>query len=316
MANTTYGTDGLLATTINAYRNTLADNVFTSKILLWILQNAGSIESQSGGNNIVQQLMYAEAPNKGSYEGSDVFNTAANTGISAAEFPWRQMYGLFSVTGIEKAKNQGKPQLMKLVSTRLKQLEMSIAEELERQLWSDGSGNAQKDFYGLAAIVDSSNPSWGNLGGIDRSTYSYWQANETAIGGAMTLANMSTGYNDVSEGNDHPSNVLTTQTLYEKYEGLVQSSLRLEDTRMGDAGFQNLMFKGAPMAFSANATSGEVLFLNMQYIHLVKLSDVWFKVSDMMQPTNQDAFFQHILLYGNLTVSNCARQGKMTGVTA
>jgi hypothetical protein len=315
MSNATYGTDGLLATTLKAYRPTLEDNVFTSKILLWILKNAGSIESQDGGEKIVQPLMYAEAPNKGSYEGSDVFNTADNTGISAAEFPWRQYYGLFSITGIEKAKNSGKSALLKLVKARLLQLEMTIAEQMEVMFFGDGSGNGQKDWYGLGAIVDSSNPAWGNLGGIDRSANSYWQSYESALGGALTLAAMSTAYNTTSEGADHPSNILTTQTLYEAYETLVVAKLQLEDTKMGDAGFQNLLFKGAPMAFSANVTSGDVLFLNMQYIKLTKLGNVWFQPSEMMQPTNQDAFYQHLLCYGNMNVSNCKRQGKITGAT-
>jgi hypothetical protein len=126
---------------------------------------------------------------------------------------------------------------------------------------------------------------------------------------------MRTIYNDVSEGNDHPSNILTDQERYEDYEALVAANLQVEDTKLGDAGFQNLMWKGAPMAFSSDATAGEMLFLNMQYIHLTKLSGVWFQASELQQPTNQDVLYQHLKLYGNLNASNCARQGKLTGLT-
>jgi len=122
-------------------------------------------------------------------------------------------------------------------------------------------------------------------------------------------------YNNVSEGNDHPSNILTDQDEYEAYEALVAAKLQVEDTKMGDAGFQNLMFKGAPIAFSANCPDGDVYFLNMQYIKLTKLSNVWFSPSELQQPTNQDVFYQHLLCYGNLNATNCARQGKITGAT-
>lgn len=316
MANTDYGTDGLLTTTLNNYRNKLEDNVFGSKVLLWILKSAGRIENLDGGEKIVVPLMYAAAPNKGSYSGSDTFTTEANTGISAAEFPWKQYYGLFSIEGIEMAKNSGKAALLRLLDARVTQLEMTMADQIDAMLYGDGSGNAGKDFHGLGAIVDSSNPSWGNLGGIDRSTYSYWQASESALGGSLTLAAMRTRYNTVSEGKDQPSNILTTQTLYEAYEGLLQSGVRHEDVKMGDAGFQNLMFKGAPIAWSDQVTSGEMLFLNMKYITLNTLAGVWFKPSDLKQPTNQDVFYKHLLCYGNLVVSNCSRQGKITGATA
>ena len=261
--------------------------------------------------------MYKAAPNKGSYSGSDVFTTSAPTGITAAEFPFRQYYGLLSIEGIEMAKNQGRPAILKLLATRLKQVEMTIAEELETMLWGDGAGNGQKDFFGLAAIVDASDPSWGDFGGIDRTAAAgaYWRAQETDVSGALTLAAMRTMYNDASSGNDHPSNILTDQERYEDYEALVAANLQVEDTKMGDAGFQNLMFKGAPIAFSDDATSGEMLFLNMQYIHLTKLSNVWFEASELQQPTNQDVMYQHLKLYGNLNASNCARQGKLTGLT-
>ena len=306
-----------MTTTLKAYRSTLVDNIFKSKILLWILQAAGRIENQDGGTAIVQPLMYKAAPNKGSYSGSDVFETAAPTGLTSAEFPWRQFYGLISIEGIEMAKNQGRPAIMRLLATRLKQIEMTISEELETMLWGDGSGNGQKDFYGLAAIVDSSDPAWGDFGGIDRtaSTGAYWRAKETDPSTTLALTQMRTMYNDVSEGNDHPSNILTTQVLYEAYEALVAASLQVEDTKLGDAGFQNLMWKGAPIAFSSDATTGEMLFLNMQYIHLSKLSGVWFQASELQQPTNQDVMYQHLKLYGNLNASNCARQGKLVGLT-
>lgn len=315
MANTDYGTDGLLATTLKKYIPTLADNVFSSKPLLWILKNAGRVVNVDGGEKIVQPLMYAESPNVGSYQGSDVFTTDANTGISAAEFPFRQFYGLFSITGIERAKNSGRQALLKLLDSRAKQLEMSMSERLEAMLFGDGSGNAGKDFYGLGAIIDSSNPSWGNLGGIDRSTYSYWSAQETAVGAAnVTLAGMATMYNDCSEGVDQPSNIIATQNGYEAYEALLTDNIRYKDTEMGDAGFQNLLFKGAPITFSPNVTAQEMLFLNVKYLELNSLASVWFKPSEMLQPTNQDAFYKHLLCYGNLTVSNCKRQGKLTGL--
>lgn len=313
--NSIFGSDGLIATTLKAYRGTLADNVFKANVFSWILKNAGAKENQDGGTHLVQELMYAQAPNKGSYADDDVFATAPNTGITAAQFDWKQYYGLFSITGIEKAKNSGKPALLKLIKTRIMQLEMTMAAQMESMWFGDGAGNSQKDWTGLGAIVSSSNPSWGNLGGIDRSANPYWQATETAVGGALTLANAGTLYNTVSQGADHPTNILTTQTLYEKYEALVAAKLQLEDTKMGDAGFQNLMFKGAPVAFSDEVTAGEWINLNMQYIHLVSLSNVWFTPSALQQPTNQDAFYQHILCYGNMSVSNPSRQGKLTGAT-
>lgn len=305
----------ILSTTLSDYANTLEDNVFTSKPGLWALQQGGRVVEHSG-NTIVQQLLYAESANKGSYADDDVFTTAANAGITAAEFPWKQYYALVHFNGIEIGKNEGnRTQLINLVTARLKQAEMTIAENIDQMFFGDGSGNTNKDWDGLEAIVDSADPSWGDLGGIDRATNTWWKATKTAAGGALSTALMRTLYNTVSEGNDHPTNVFTRRQGFEAYEALMVGQIRYEDTQMADAGFSNLMFKGAPVAFDTYVGSQIVYMVNLKYIELAKLGDNWFKPSDMVKPTNQDVFYKTLVSYGNFAVSNCKRQGKLTGVT-
>jgi hypothetical protein len=324
MSNSDFGTDGLIATTLKNYRPTLEDNVFGAKVLLWILKSAGIIDNVDGGRSIVQPLIYAGAPNTGSYADDDVFATAANTGISAAEFPWKQYYGLIHFTGIELSQNKGKSALLSLMKARLQQVELTMADDLNTMLWGDGSGNSGKDFMGLAGIISASDPSVGDLGGIDRAN-TYWKATtKTATSGnTLALADLSNVYNTASEGKDHPDFIVTTQTAYEAYEALLQDDSRYTSTEMGDAGFQNLLFKGAPIAFDnacddATSTEAEapVWFLNTQYLSLSKLDNKWFTPSDLAQPTNQDAFYKHLICYGNLVVSNCARQGVLYNVHA
>ena len=157
------------------------------------------------------------------------------------------------------------------------------------------------------------------LGGIDSTGTGngFWASTETAATGTpanLTLAQMATLYNDVSVGNDQPTIVITSQSGYEAYEALLQPQLRYTDATTADAGFQNLLFKGAPVTFDSSATSGTMYMLNNKYLRLVAHSDVWFKPTPFVRPTNQDARFAQILCYGNLTVTNRARQGKLTGI--
>lgn len=303
--------DAVIATTLSHYENKLADQVFSSKPLLWSLKNAGRVKNYHG-ISIVQQLIYGEAVNHGSYADSDVFATAAQTGISAAEFPWRQYYGLIYFTGLELAKNTGKEQLISLMEARVDQVEMTISENLDEMLFGDGTGNGGKDFMGLAGLVNSTT---NTVGGIDRSTYTWWQPSRVNEAGSLSLASMRTAYNDPSEGIDQPTNGFTTQAVYEAYEGLLQSNVRHEDVEMGDAGFQNLMYKGAPLVFDAYCDTGLLYFLNMKYITLAKLDDVWFQPSELQKPTNQDVYYKTLILYGNLILSNSKRQSVLYGIT-
>lgn len=324
--NATYGTDGLLATTLKHYVPKLEDNVFGSKPLLWILKNSGSIKDIGGGAKIVKPLIYAASSNVGSYADDDVFSTAANAGISAAEFDFAQYYGLVHFTGIELAKNSGKEQLLSLMESRMQQVELSMADGINAMLWKDGAGNSGKDFIGIGAIISASDPSWGDLGGLDRTANTWWKASTKAASTANTLslADMSNIYNTASEGSDHPDYAVTTQTGFEAFEALLTSAVRFEDTQMGEQGFQNLKFKGVPITFDDDVEGGgttaeqesPMFFLNTKYLELSKLAGKWFSPSDMLQPTNQDAFYKHLVCYGQLTVSNCARQGVLYDIHA
>ena len=310
-AITTYGTDGLLATTISHYIPKMEDNVFSSKPLLWALREAGRIKNFHG-NKIVVPLMYAEAANHGTYADDDVFGTAANTGLSAAEFAFKQYYGLVHFTGIELAKNTGREAILSLVEARMQQLEMTIAENLDEILFT-GDGITGTQWLGIdqiAGLIDVV------VGDIDSTTYTWWEPTVDDTNAALTLARMRTAYNSASEGNDHPTNIFTTQTGFEKYEALLDDTVRFLDPKMGDAGFQNLMFKGAPITFDTYCTSDHMFFLNLKYLTLAKLNDVWFSPSDWLKPTNADVQYKHIRCYGNLVVSNCARQSAIGDMTA
>jgi hypothetical protein len=300
---------------------------------MFALENAGAIQDEPGGTAIVQPLIYAESANVGSYADYDIFATDPNTGISAAEFPWRQFYGLFHYSGIEEAMNSGSEALLNLLEARGKQLRLSMAEEMERQFFDDGSDNSGKDFDGIAAIVSASDPSWGDLGGIDRGANAYWRATEKDHAGdngstaGLLQLNMANVYNTVSNGSEHPNFLAGTQDAFELYEAELIPQLRFEDSVMADGGFQNLLFKGAPFTFSeyaqvaftensVAAAEDPIWFLNLDYIHLKKLASKWFSVTPPARPVNQDAEYVSILCYANLTTSNPSRQGVLYSVTA
>ncbi|MCL1587016.1 MAG: phage major capsid protein [Actinomycetia bacterium] len=322
----TWGSTGLLSTTLEKYlEKAFQEQIFTSRVLLWILKSSGRILNADGGVSLLEPILTDSAPNVGSYADYDVFATDPNKGFGMAEFNWRQFYGLIHISGIEQAMNMGEAAVINLLQARVSQLEETMGEEINKQLFSNGAGNSGKDFDGLALLIDAAS----TVGGIDRTTDTYWQSKVTTGVGltAGLIAAMRTMYNDVSEGNDHPTNLLTVQSVYENYENLLQPQIRYTDTKMADAGFQNLLFKGAPIAWDRFADYGftdgavataedPIWFLNMKYLALRKLDNVWFKSGDLLQPTNQDAFYKNVRCYGNMTVSYPKRLGVLHNANA
>lgn len=306
--------DSLLSTTLANYRPQLTDNIFTARPLTYFLMEKGRIRMQDGGTKIVEPLIYGQNSTVASYSGYDTISLTAQEGISAAEYDWKQYAASIAISGIEEAKNNGEAAIVNLLEAKIMQAEESMKEGFNQMFYGDGTGNSGKNWLGLGAIVEAS----GTVGGINRATAGneFWRSYEENTAGALTLAQMSTAYNSVSVGNDHPDMVLTTQTLFEKYESLLQPQLRYTDTKTADSGFQNLLFKAAPVAYDAHCTAGVVYFLNSKYLTLVGHSGKWFSQTEFVRPENMDAAYALIMCYGNLTCRNAAKQGKLTAKTA
>lgn len=309
MANANF--DTLLSTTLNKYQKRLTDNIFNARPLTKWLTDKSRMRMDDGGVKIIEPILYSGNSTVASYSGYDTIALTAQTGVTAAEFAWKQLAGSVAISGIEEAQNNGDSRILNLLETKIMQLEESLQDKLTTMLYADGSGNSGKDWAGIAGYVDSS----GTVGNIDPTVDTYWKSTETAVGGALTIANMTTLFNTVSKGADTPDGIFTTQAQYEKYESLLQPSLRYTDTNLANVGFQNLMFKTAPVTFDVACTSGVLYMLNSKYLTLVGHSDRWFQQSAWVRPENMDVRYAIITAYGNLTIRNRARHGKLTGLT-
>jgi hypothetical protein len=314
--------DAILSTTLANYRDQLTDNVFTARPLTYHLMDKGRIRMVNGGTKIVEPLIYGQNSTVKPYSGYDTIDLTPQAGISAAEFDWKQYAASIAISGIEEAKNNGEQEVINLLEAKIMQAEESLREGFNRMFFGDGTDtlgsggtNSGNSWNGLGNLIESGN----TVGGINSASgqgNDWWRSYEENTAGALTLAQMTTAYNSVSVGNDHPDMVLTTQTLFEKYESLLIPQLRYTDTNTANAGFQNLLFKSAPVTYDAHCPSGNVYFVNSKYISLVGHSQKWFANTPFVRPENMDARYALIMCYGNLTVRNRAKQGKLTAKTA
>ena len=305
--------DQILSTTLYNYVPKLADNVFGARPLFYALTNGQTIRRVNGGAKIIVPIIYGSNSTAASYAGADTIPITAQDGISAAEYDWKQYAATVTITGIEEGKNNGEAAIIDLLEGKIMQAEQTIIDNMNTMFWGDGTGNGGDDWMGLQGIVADGS----TLGGIDPTAAgnTWWKPTMTNQGAAaLTTAAMSSVYNTVSVGNDQPTIIFTDQERYEDYEALLQTNLRYTSATVADAGFQNLLFKGAPVTFDDSCEANAMYFLNTKYIRLVGHTETWFQPTPFVRPTNQDARFAQILCYGNLTCSNRSRQGRLFNI--
>ncbi len=331
-ANSSY-TD-IIATTIQNRSGELADNVTNNNALLRKLKAKGNVRTFSGGNVIMEEIMYTDANtiNANSYSGYEVINISPNSPISSAEFAIRQYAAAVSMSGLEMLQNSGKEQIIDLMEGRVKISEAQLQNRMDYDSYQDGTGNASKNITGLALAVPD-DPTTGTYGGIARGTYNFWRSQYyrgvTDGGAAVSAANIQAYMTTLSlrcvRGSNKPDLWIADATYFGFYVNSLQAQQRITSTS-GDgkagAGFgPELAFYGGGMAAtvcmgggvngavntagtSGGATSAHMWALNTNYFFWRPHKERNFvPIGGERQSVNQDAIVKLIGWAGNLTSS-------------
>jgi hypothetical protein len=309
MANPNF--DPILSTTLNNYRPTLEDNVFTGRPLVNKLAAKDRVKMKAGGAKIIIPLLTGKNTTAGSYSGYDTLAITAQTGVTAAEFPWAQYAVSIAINGLEEAQNDGEAAIIDLLQAKIEQAEETVKENWDQMFFLDGTGNAGKDWLGLAALVSTTI----TLGNINPATDTYWQGTVKAVTTVRSDDDWANVYNTASKGNDHPDFGITTQALFEHYEASLAPGLRFSSNDEADGRFQNLLFKGVPLFFDTYCQAGLTYFLNTRYMSLVGHSKNWFRATPFKVAPDKDARYSQIICYGQMVTSNRARLAKISGQT-
>jgi len=308
----------LITTTLRNRSGKIADNVSKGNAILSKLREKGAWTSATG-RSIVQELEYAEG-NFQWYSGYETLNISPPDVISAAEFNWKQAAGTVSINGLEsEVQNTGKESILNLLSSRIKNAESTMRNQITVGMYSDGTGSGGKEIGGLQSLV-ADDPTTGTVGGIDRSAFTFWRnqafSSATDGGTAATSANIQKYMNEVflrtSRGNDKPDLIIAEKNYYKLFWESMQAIQRVTSSDSGIAGFRSLAYEAnIPVVYedSAGITSDHMYFLNTDYLNFRYAPNRLFQPMDARESINQDASVHMILFAGNLTTSNSSLQG-------
>lgn len=312
MASGTGQLDEIIATTFDKVRPVLADQITVELPLLAALNSKGSVV-EDGGKRIVYPVLFALNDTVGSYDGYDVIDTTPQDGFGEAVYDWKQYAGSITIDGRTERLNEGSARIINILAAKVDQLRVSMEDDLNSMLWSDGTGNSSKDFLGLAAIVATS----GTLGGIDPTTETWWKSSAdtsvdlTTIDGVRDINALKNG---LRIAKSTPDFGFTTQTVFEAYEALMAPNIRFNNTDMGDLGFDNVQHRGSTVMFDNDCPSGKWFFLNSKYLHFVKHKSAWLEMGPFVKPVNQDAKTALVISMGELTTDVRRAHGVLSGI--
>jgi len=310
-------------------------------------------------------LMHEANDTVQTYAGYEQLTVKPQEGITSAFYPWVEMAGTISISRKEERQNSGEAKLLGLLEAKIRQAEGSIRQKTNTQLVGGTAsaanyrmipGNDGKDLLPLGYFLATQNslaPSGTGVeqvGNINVNTESWWR-NKSANLGATAATGENFGlavttykglivglkrmYNYCARGAaGNPTLVVADQYTYETYESAVDERSRIQNTRLGQIGFESVKLKGAEMIWdetvpdlygdgsgtpydfeSGSFATGSAFFIDTEYMKLVIDKETDFVTTPFIEPENQTAKTAKILFMGNLTCDNLRKVGSVNRIS-
>jgi hypothetical protein len=316
----------LNATTEYYWLNTEPEDILNkASALLWKLMGNARINDNwevkpheiiDGGKMIKVPLEYA-ASNSGAYGATTVINQSKVSILDAARFRWAGVYGSNTLNLDDLTQNTGSEAIIALTKQYMK----SIIKAARVKMAADviAAASTSDNINGLGDLFNTTTST--EYGSIDEEEMSDWKANVITTAETISFEVLQKVFRQPNMGDVAdmmPNFIVTTATLRDGYERQLHPQQRYTDSKMVEAGWQNITHKGAPIVADTGVSTGYLYALNLNFLSLRSHKDYnftapkWVTKEVLGQP---DVMTADTRWRGNLVCSNRKMHVAHSGLT-
>lgn len=269
-----------------------------------------------GGKMIKVPLEYANS-NSGAYGATTVINQSKVDILDAARFRWAGVYGSNTLNLDDLTQNTGDAAIIDLtkqyMSSIIKAARVKMAADVIAAAATSDSINGLEDLFCSTKSTE--------YGSINEDEMANWKANVITTAESISFEVLQKVFRTPNMGDFEgalPNFIVTTSLLKDGYERSLHPQQRYSDSKMVEAGWQNIMHKGAPIVSDGGVTTGDLYALNLNYLSLRSHKDYnftapkWVTKEVLGQP---DVMTADTRWRGNLLCSNRKAHVKHTNLT-
>ncbi len=286
------------------------DIYFTSNVLLFKLLSLG--KTYPGGKKIQVNLEY-DMTHAGAYGPKSEMPISKKEIINAAFFEYAAYYATLTMDMDDDLINSGETAIVDLLRAKLKNAEKSIRKVMASQIYDKRATSLAastdpnaRPFNGLGDLFNTTSSD--EYGEISEDQMSLWAPNVVTSAKTMGFEFMQEIRREASIDNGNegkPDLYITTQALQDAFERTLQVQARYSDKKLLDVGFDNILFKGAPIVDDDKCDAGYVYGLNTQFLDVLTHTKRNFTKPEWKSPIRQpDTATANIRWAGNLVCKN------------
>ena len=265
----------LFAVTLDQYKEELTNNFFDARPALKLIRAKSKVGARKSGGNLIVPLMVGDNDSAKSYNGYDSFDLDPQKGFVDASVQLTN-YGVPVVISDEELDiNNGKEQVVSILSSKIMQAEMSITNNVGNHLFLDGTGNGGKNILGFGAMCEETATPGEYMNYTDATNW----VNQYQTGSQGEIIDkMDALYRSISDGVDKTDIIVCSSEFLAQYEAACRtagiSTIAYPNASNADAGFADAHYKGIPIVIdkaiddSDTAGKGKAYFLMSKYLGL------------------------------------------------
>jgi hypothetical protein len=246
-------------------------------------------EIVDGGLMVKVPLEY-NTSNRGGYGASTVINQSKKDIIDAARFRWAGVYGSNTLNLDDLTQNTGDEAIISLTKQYMKSIIKAARIQMAEDLIAASADSTR--ILGLGDLFQYLNTAL-EYGSIAESIVADWKANVIIAAAEICFETMQLIFRQPNMGDSDemlPNFCVTTPTLRDGYERSLHPQQRYTDTSMVEAGWRNIVHKGAPIVGDSYVAAGDLYALNLNFLELRSHKDyqfttpVWVAKTQLGQP--------------------------------
>ncbi len=310
------------------YNRVPEDVYFRDHVLIWKLAKKG--KSFNGGLKIQTNLEYGKQ-HTGAYGPKTEFPVQKKEILTAAFFVYAAYFGISTYDMEDQLLNNGDAAMVNIIQTKLKNMQKSIRDTMAIDIWRTRAENLAaapyadaRPFDGVKALFDQgATTPYGEITPNDLlredGTTSMWKAGYDSTARTMSFQTMQAIRRLASIGNsdaEKPDLYITTEVLKDAFEATLQAQVVRSDGKLADAGFDNVLFKGAALTSDERQTANYIDGYNTKYLDIIHHSERNFtKPEWKAEIRTPETYTCNTRWMGQLVCSNRLAHVRATNVT-
>jgi hypothetical protein len=267
---------------------------------------------EDGGPQISNPLIVGLNPNVQSMQYYDTVSIDQTNEFTTVNYYMSRVVGSLIISDQEEDENQGRAQIFKILTGKIKALDESISRQFATYHTSVGAGT---DPNGLGNLIPA-DPTTGSVGGINLATESQWRSSSYDFAGSLTPENIEEAFDDITEldlnrGSDgqkspKPTVIFAGRNIYRMHKAAARDKqqIALGETGTGkklvNLGIVGTTHNGKPLLFDEKLAPNACYFVNEEYLTLHVLRGVNMKIKKLVAPWNMDASGRRVVWEGQL----------------